>query len=91
MIDCVMILNRPWPFIFIGWGVLPRKETLYKSKFARIPQFYSDSGSTSQTGQAHRSDRCGRWQAVQGHLSDRWRQPDRLCANFGCEQMYCVF
>jgi hypothetical protein len=31
-------------------------ESFYSSKFARTPQFYSDSGSTGQTGQAHRSD-----------------------------------
>jgi hypothetical protein len=23
---------------------------------------------------------------VEGHRSDQWRQPDQLCANFGCEQ-----
>jgi hypothetical protein len=26
-------------------------------------------------------------QTVEGHRSDRWRQPDRPCANFGCEQI----
>jgi hypothetical protein len=31
---------------------LPRKESFYNSKFAWAPQFYSDSGSTSHTGQA---------------------------------------
>jgi hypothetical protein len=25
-------------------------------------------------------------QTVEGHRSDRWRQPDRLCSNFECEQ-----
>jgi hypothetical protein len=25
-------------------------------------------------------------QTVEGHRSDRWRQPDQLCSNFGCEQ-----
>jgi hypothetical protein len=26
-------------------------------------------------------------QTVEGHRSDRWRQPDRPRANFGCEQL----
>jgi hypothetical protein len=26
-------------------------------------------------------------QTVEGHRSDRWRQPDRPCAKFGCEQI----
>jgi hypothetical protein len=44
---------------------------------------------TGQTGVAVARLATGRLtgQTAQGHRSDRWRQPDRLSANFGCEQM----
>ena len=44
---------------------------------------------TGQTGVAVAGSATGRptGQTVEGHRSDRWRQPDRLCANFGCEHM----
>jgi hypothetical protein len=29
-------------------------------------------------------------QTVEGHRSDRWRQPDRPCAKFGCEHNLTV-
>jgi hypothetical protein len=65
------------PLYLKGVEVLPRKESFYKSKFARTPQFYSDLGSTSQTGQAHRSDWCGRCRIgyKTPHRSDRWGTP----------------
>jgi hypothetical protein len=31
--------------------------------------------------------RCPTGQTVKGHRSDRWRQPDRPCAKFGCKHM----
>jgi hypothetical protein len=67
---------------------LPRKESFYNSKFVRTPQFYSDSGSTGQTGVAvvGSATRRPTGQTVEGHRSDRWCQPDRPCAKFGCEQ-----
>jgi hypothetical protein len=44
---------------------------------------------TSQTGVAVAGSATRRptSQTVEGHRSDRWRQPDRPCANFGCEHM----
>jgi hypothetical protein len=46
---------------------------------------------TSQTGQAIAGSATGppTGQTVQGHQSDQWRQPDRLCANFGCKDTSC--
>jgi hypothetical protein len=40
-----------------------------------------------ETGVAVAGSATGRptSQTIQGHWSDRWRQHDRLCANFGCE------
>jgi hypothetical protein len=35
-------------------------------------------------GSATRRPTC---QTIEGHWSDRWRQPDRPCAKFGCEHM----
>jgi hypothetical protein len=44
---------------------------------------------TSETGVpvAGSATRRPTGQTVEGHWSDRWRQPDRPCANFGCEHM----
>jgi hypothetical protein len=44
---------------------------------------------TGQTGVAiaRSATRRPTGQTVEGHRSDRWRQPDRPCANFGCEHM----
>jgi hypothetical protein len=47
---------------------------------------------TGQTGVAvaESATRRPTGQTVEGHWSDRWRQPDRPCANFGCEHMLPV-
>jgi hypothetical protein len=44
---------------------------------------------TGQTGVAVAGSAIKRptGQTVEGHRSDRWRQPDWPCANFGCEQI----
>jgi hypothetical protein len=44
---------------------------------------------TGQTGAAIARSATGRptGQTVEGHQSDRWRQPDRPCANFRCEHL----
>jgi hypothetical protein len=83
-------------YIYRVGEVLPCKESFYSSKFARTPQFYSESGSTgqsdqptSQTGVAI-AGLATRWptgQTVEGHWSDRWRQPDQPYAKFWCEHM----
>jgi hypothetical protein len=48
---------------------------------------------TGQTGVAVARSAIRRLigQTVEGHRSDRWSQPDRPCANFGCEHMTPVF
>jgi hypothetical protein len=91
MIDWVMPPQTAATFIFIGWGGLAPQGILYNSKFARTPQFYSDSGPPVRLV---RSDRCAvivsatrhpTGQTVEEHRSDRWHQPDQPCAKFGCE------
>jgi hypothetical protein len=59
----------------------------------RTPQFYSNSGSTGQTGVAVAglATGCPTGQTVQGHQSDWWHQPDRLYANFGCKHTSPLF
>jgi hypothetical protein len=44
---------------------------------------------TDQTGQAvaGSATRHPSGQTVVGHRFDRWRQPDRPCAKFGCEHV----
>jgi hypothetical protein len=48
---------------------------------------------TGQTGVAVAGSAIRRptGQTVEGHRSDRWRQPIRLCAKFGCQHMPPVF
>jgi hypothetical protein len=71
MIDWLMPPQTVVTFIFIGWGGLAPQGILLQLEIRKNSSFYSDSGSTGQT--------------VEGHWSDRWRQPDQPCAKFACE------
>ena len=54
--DRLDALNRPWPFIFIGWWGLSRKKSFYRSKSMKILNYTrTPCGPVRPTDQTSRS------------------------------------
>jgi hypothetical protein len=92
-----MVKNGPFPYIYSVGGSCPARKLFTSRNSLGFLNSTRTRGPpvrpTGQTNVAVARSATGRLtgQTAQEHWSDRWRQPDRLNVNFGCEHMPPVF